>query len=260
MTVHLVGAGPGAADLLTLRAARLLGEADIVVHDRLIGAEILDLIAPWAERIDVGKNPNGRSVRQDEINRILIDAGRRAERVVRLKGGDPFVFGRGGEEVLDLRAAGIDVEVVPGVTSAIAGPAMAGIPVTHRGVSSGFTMLTGMQDPDSETSIDWEAAARLGTTLVILMGARRARDLGERLVEAGLPADTPVAVITEATTPEQRVANLPLGQLGVERVANPSVIVIGAVAGDPVLDPQDPTLLGLLSDRSHPALAGETRS
>ena len=260
MTVHLVGAGPGAADLLTLRAARLLGEADIVVHDRLIGAEILDLIAPWAERIDVGKNPNGKSVRQTEINRVLIDAGRRADCVVRLKGGDPFVFGRGGEEALDLQAAGIEVEIVPGVTSAIAGPAMAGIPVTHRGRASGFTVLTGMQDPASETAIDWEAAARLGTTLVILMGARRARDLAERLLDAGMDDDTPVAIITEATTPTQRVRHLPLAALGVDRVDNPSVIVIGAVAGDPVLDPQDPTLLGLLTDRSHPSLIGDPRA
>ena len=260
MTVHLVGAGPGAADLLTLRAARLLGEADIVVHDRLIGDEILDLIAPWAERIDVGKNPNGKSVRQERINRILIDAGRRAETVVRLKGGDPFVFGRGGEEAIDLRAAGIDVEVVPGVTSAIAGPAMAGIPVTHRGVSSGFTVLTAMQDPTTETSIDWEAAARLGTTLVILMGARRARELAEHLVEVGMDGDTPVAVITEATTAAQRVRHHRLADLGIERVTNPSVIVIGAVAGDPVLDPQDPTLLALLSDQPDPTLVGETRS
>ena len=259
MTVHLVGAGPGAADLLTLRAARLLGEADIVVHDRLIGEEILDLIAPWAERIDVGKNPNGRSIRQERINRILIDAGRRAETVVRLKGGDPFVFGRGGEEALDLRAAGIDVEVVPGITSAIAGPAMAGIPVTHRGVSSAFTVITGYQDPTSATPVDWEAAARLGTTLVILMGARRARDLGELLVEAGMAPETPVAIVTEATTRRQRVASLRLDQLGIEPVANPSVIVVGAVAGDPVLDPQNPTLLGLLSNSDQPALVGEAR-
>ncbi|MEM8706256.1 MAG: uroporphyrinogen-III C-methyltransferase [Actinomycetota bacterium] len=260
MTVHLVGAGPGAADLLTLRAARLLGEADIVVHDRLIGSEILDLIAPWAERIDVGKNPNGKSVRQERINRILIDAGRRAETVVRLKGGDPFVFGRGGEEALDLRAAGIDVEVVPGITSAIAGPAMAGIPVTHRGVSSGFTVITGYQDPSTATPIDWDAAARLGTTLVILMGARRSRDLAEHLVAAGMPGDTPVAIITEATTERQRIASLPLSELGVEPVANPSVIVVGAVAGDPVLDPQDPTLLGLLSNTTDTSLAAEAHA
>ena len=260
MTVHLVGAGPGAADLLTLRAARLLGEADIVVHDRLIGAEILDLIAPWAERIDVGKNPNGKSVRQERINRILIEAGRRAETVVRLKGGDPFVFGRGGEEAIDLRAAGIDVEVVPGITSAIAGPAMAGIPVTHRGVSSGFTVITGYQDPASATPIDWDAAARLGTTLVILMGARRARDLAENLLDAGMGDDTPVAIITEATTPSQRVTSLRLADLGVDRVDNPSVIVVGAVAGDPVLDPQDPTLFGLLTNQTQPSLVGEARA
>ncbi|MEM9464913.1 MAG: uroporphyrinogen-III C-methyltransferase [Actinomycetota bacterium] len=260
MTVHLVGAGPGAADLLTLRAARLLGEADIVVHDRLIGAEILDLISPWAERIDVGKNPDGKAVRQERINRILIDAGRRADTVVRLKGGDPFVFGRGGEEALDLRAAGIAVEVVPGVTSAIAGPAMAGIPVTRRGVSSAFTVITGHQDPTRGAPIDWEAAARLGTTLVILMGARRARDLAEQLLDAGMAPDTAVAIVTEATTPSQTVAHLPLADLGLEPVPNPSVIVVGAVAGDPVLEPQDPTLLGLLGTRSRPVLAVEAHA
>jgi len=248
MTVHLVGAGPGAPDLLTLRAARLLGEADVVVHDRLVGAEILELIAPWAERIPVGKDPDRRSARQDEINRILIDAGRRHRTVVRLKGGDPFVFGRGGEEALELRAAGVDVEVVPGITSAVAGPAMAGIPVTHRGLASGFTVITGHQEVGTANPVDWDAAARLGTTLVILMGARRAAEIGEALLGGGLAADTPVAVITDATTPGQRVRSLTLARLGVDRVANPSVIVVGAVAGTPVLDPQDPTLLALLTD------------
>lgn len=257
MTVHLVGAGPGAADLLTLRAARLLGEADIVVHDRLVGAEILDLIAPWAERIAVGKDPDGLSPRQDEINRILIDAGRRADTVVRLKGGDPFVFGRGGEEALDLRAAGIDVNVVPGITSAIAGPAMAGIPVTHRGTSSGFTVITGHQESASNRPIDWEAAARLGTTLVVLMGARRAPIIRDELIAGGLPPETPVGIVTEATTPNQHVRTLTLAELGVEPVKNPSVIVIGAIAGAPVLDHQDPTLLSLIAPH-HPSLTPST--
>lgn len=259
MTVYLVGAGPGAADLLTLRAARLLGDADIVVYDRLVSAEILDLIAPWAERIPAGKTPYGKSVRQDEINRILINAGRRADKVVRLKGGDPFVFGRGGEEALDLQGAGINVEVVPGISSAIAGPAMAGIPVTHRGLSSGFTVITGQQDAGTARPVDWEAAARLGTTLVILMGARRAAAIRDALIEGGLAPATPVGIITEATTPAQRIRTLTLGELGAVPVRNPSVIVVGAVAGSPVLDPQDPTLPSLISPH-HSSIQTEVSS
>ena len=250
MTVYLVGAGPGGADLLTLRAARLLSEADVVVHDRLVGPEVLDLVAPWAELIDVGKDPAGRATPQDEINRLLIAKAHHHRCVVRLKGGDPFVFGRGGEEALALEAAGIDVQVVPGISSALAGPAFAGIPVTHRGVSSGFTVLTAHQRDGASDPIDWEAAARLGTTLVVLMGASRARAIGERLMAAGMSPSTPVAVVTNATTASQSVTSLILDDLGREPVANPSVIIVGPVAGRPVMAPQDPSLYELVPTRS----------
>lgn len=230
MTVHLVGAGPGEVDLLTLRAARLLGRADVVVYDRLVGEEIFDMIAPWAELIDVGKDPYGKSVPQDEINRILIEKGQQHQCVVRLKGGDPYVFGRGGEEAIALQGAGITCQVVPGITSALAGPAAAGIPVTHRGTSSGFTVITGFQNPKNTQRLDWDAVARLGTTLVILMGASRAAVIRQRLLDGGAPADTPVAIITRATTPSQKSARLTLAQLGSTPVENPSIIVVGPAA------------------------------
>ena len=230
MTVHLVGAGPGDPELLTLRAARLLAQADAVVYDRLVGAEILDMIAPWADRIDVGKDPYGASVPQSEINRILVEQGGRYESVVRLKGGDPYVFGRGGEEAIALAAAGIAVDVVPGITSAIAGPAAAGIPVTHRGTSSGFTVITGFQSPNNSQRLDWNAVAALGTTLVILMGASRASAIREALLDGGAPPTTPVAIVYRATTSDQDVQRLTLAELGESPVANPSIIVVGPAA------------------------------
>lgn len=230
MTVHLVGAGPGDVDLMTLRAVRLLGDADAVVHDRLVTDEVLDLIAPWAQRHDVGKDPNGRTTSQDDINDLLVDLGQRHDLVVRLKGGDPFVFGRGGEEALALRSAGVDVDVVPAISSCVAAPAAAGIPVTHRGATSGFTVVTAHEAPDSPSHVDWNALARVGTTIVVLMGARRARSVSARLRGGGMAPDTPVAVVTSATTSAQRIERLRLVDLGRDRVANPSVIVIGAVA------------------------------
>ncbi len=243
MTVHLVGAGPGSADLLTLRAARLLSKADVVLYDRLVGSEILDMIAPWAELIDVGKNPDGARVGQDEINRLLIDRGCRFQTVVRLKGGDPFVFGRGGEEAAALIQAGVPVDVVPGITSAIAGPSAVGVPVTHRGVSSGFTVVTANEDPAKSTSLNWEALATLGTTLVVLMGARRAAKIRTRLIDGGMAPSTPVTIVIEATTERQRQIHLDLADLGTVAVPNPAVIVIGDVADPALLHqlPQDQT-------------------
>ena len=172
---------------------------------------------------------------RDSINAILIDRGTQHDCVVRLKGGDPFVFGRGGEEALALGEAGIAVEVVPGISSAVAAPALAGIPVTHRKVSSAFTVVTAHEDPTKPSSLDWHALARLGTTLVVLMGARRARRISETLRLAGMAADTPVAIVTSAATPDQQVQRLLLAQLGVEPIANPSVIIIGAVAATSVV-------------------------
>jgi uroporphyrin-III C-methyltransferase len=230
VTVHLVGAGPGDPGLLTLRAAELLRRCDALVHDRLIGEAILDLTPPWAQRYDVGKRP-GDSESQVRINALLVDLGRRFECVVRLKGGDPHVFGRAAEELMALRAAGIEAAVVPGVSSALAAPASIGIPLTTRLGASGFTVVTAHQDPATDRSLDWDALARLGTTLVILMGAARAGSFRDRLIGAGMAADTPVAVVTDATLPTEREHRLTLGELGAEPVANPSVIVIGAVAG-----------------------------
>lgn len=230
MTVFLVGAGPGDPDLLTMRAVSLLARADVVVHDRLVDGRVLASAAPWAELVDVGKVPGSTQNSQDEINAVLVDRGRRFETVVRLKGGDPFIFGRGGEEAEVLIAHGIAVEVVPGVSSSVAAPAAAGIPVTMRGIASGVTVVTAHQDPAKECGLDWDSLARTGTTLVILMGAARARSIAERLQRGGMAADTPVAVITSATCPDQQVERLTLAALGVRPVHNPSTIVVGAVA------------------------------
>ena len=229
MTVYLVGAGPGDPDLLTVKAARLLGRADAVVHDRLVSPEVLALAPPWAEIVDVGKRPGG-SVQQSEINGVLVELGNRFDCVVRLKGGDPHVFGRAAEEQIALGNAGIASEVIPGVSSAIAAPAAVGIPLTTRLAASGFTVVTAHQDPATDRSLDWEALARLGTTLVILMGAARAAAFRDRLLAGGMDPLTPVAIITDATLPTMRELRLRLGELGDEPVANPSVIVIGAVA------------------------------
>ncbi len=235
MTVHLVGAGPGDPGLLTLRAAELLRQADVVVHDRLIEQSVLDLIPIWAERISVGKTPGRPSISQEQINALLIDRAGRYGCVVRLKGGDPFVFGRGGEEAVALRQAGVDVEVVPGITSAVSAPAAAGVAVTMRGVSSGFTVVTAHQDPHTDRKLDWDALARGGTTLVILMGVGRRAQIAERLQAAGMPADTPVAVIRAASTPRQQIQRCDLAGLPEIRTAPPATIVIGAVAASDVL-------------------------
>lgn len=230
MTVYLVGAGPGDPGLLTLRGAELLRRCDVMVHDRLVSPEIVSMAPPWAEQIDVGKRPGLHAFTQRDINAVLVDRGERFDCVVRLKGGDPHVFGRGAEEIHALHAAGIATEVVPGVSSAIAGPAAAGIPLTSRTASSGFTVVTAHQDPHTDRVLDWDALARLGTTLVVLMGAARARAIADRLLAGGLAADTPVAVITDATHPTQRELRTTLRLLGDEPVPSPSIIVIGAVA------------------------------
>ena len=229
MTVYLVGAGPGDPGLLTLRAAELLGRADVVVHDRLVSPEILAMARPGAEFVDVGKRP-GHSATQTDINDVLVDRGERYECVVRLKGGDPHVFGRAAEELIALHAAGIATAVVPGVSSSIAAPAAAGIPLTTRLAASGFTVITAHQDPTHDRALEWNALARLGTTLVILMGAARAAKFRDRLLSGGMDPLTPVAIITDATLPTQTEQRLRLQELGNEPVANPSVIVIGTVA------------------------------
>ncbi len=229
MTVHLVGVGPGDAELMTLKAARLLGEADAVVYDRLIGDDVLGFVSPTAERYDVGKTPGRPGPSQDEINALLIELGSRLDCVVRVKGGDPSIFGRGAEEADACHAAGIDTTTVPGISSSVAGPMAAGVSVTRRGVSSGFCVVTAHQDPDS-VPVDWSSLATCGLTLVVLMGARRAGDIRDRLITGGLDPSTPVAVVTNASRPDQHQERLTLVELGERPVASPSVLVIGEVA------------------------------
>ena len=231
MTVYLVGAGPGDPGLLTVRGAELLARADVVVYDRLSVMSLLDLAPPDAERISVGKTPRGPSTPQEAINALLVEKGTAGLEVVRLKGGDPFVFARGGEEAAALEAAGVPFEVVPGITSAIAVPAYAGVPVTHRGLSTSFTVVTGHEDPWAATETDWQAVARVGGTIVVLMGVATRAAIAERLQAGGLAADTPVAAVTWGTRPEQRSLRTTLGALGDAPVEHPAVLVIGAVAG-----------------------------
>ncbi|MEM1335508.1 MAG: uroporphyrinogen-III C-methyltransferase [Actinomycetota bacterium] len=231
MTVYLVGAGPGDPELLTLKGARVLASADVVVHDRLVSAELLDLAPPGCERISAAKAPRRPTMTQDEINALLVERGLRGQSVVRLKGGDPCVFARGGEEAAALMAAGVPFEIVPGISSAIAAPAYAGIPVTLRHEALSVTIVTGHEDPASGRTVDWESIARTGGTIVVLMGAGRAAKIAARLVAAGLAATTPAAWVNWGTTREQAVWRGPLVELGLEPVPTPSVLVVGAVAG-----------------------------
>ncbi|MBX3285323.1 MAG: uroporphyrinogen-III C-methyltransferase [Actinobacteria bacterium] len=233
MTVYLVGAGPGDPGLLTRRGAELLGRADVVVHDRLSAPELLDLAPPEAERIDVGKAPNHHRMTQAEINELLVQQGRAGRTVVRLKGGDPFVFARGSEEAHALAAAAVPYEVVPGITSALAAPASAGIPVTQRFSSTSFTVVTGHEDPASgEGSVDWEAVARVGGTLVILMGVGRWPAIARRLLAGGLAPETPTAAVRWGTRPDQQTTRATLATLGDHELEAPSVIVVGDVAAE----------------------------
>ena len=228
MSVHLVGAGPGDPELLTVKAARLLARCDVVVHDRLADASILALVPERAERIDAGKQP-GRPLAQELINALLIELGRQGLDVVRLKGGDPFVFGRGGEEAIALAAAGVPFDVVPGITSAIAAPAYAGIPLTHRGIAAAFTVVTGHRGTE-QPAIDWEALAHVGGTIVVLMGVADRAIIAERLIGAGLAPNTPVAAVRWGTRADQEVTRTTLTELGSALIEAPATIVIGAVA------------------------------
>ena len=229
MTVYLVGGGPGDPGLITVRGAEVLARADVVVYDRLSVASLLDLAPPGAERISVGKAPGRASLPQAEINALLVERGKAGEEVVRLKGGDPFLFARGGEEVTALRVAGVPFEIVPGVTSAVAVPAYAGVPVTHRGLASSFTVVTG-QEGEAGIPVDWEAVARVGGTVAVLMGVAKREEIARRLMAGGLPAETPVAAVTWGTRPEQRTCRTTLGRLAGEPIESPAVLVIGAVA------------------------------
>lgn len=232
MTVYLVGAGPGDPGLITVRGRELLERADVVVFDRLAHPSLLDLAPATAERIDVGKAPGRVAMDQDGINATLVEHGLTGATVVRLKGGDPFVFGRGGEEAEVLIEAGIPFEVVPGITSAIAAPAYAGIPVTHRGLSTHVTIVTGHEDPaKGTTDTDWPALARAGGTLVILMGAGRLDTIVDLLIEHGRSPDTPVAAVRWGTRAEQSTTRATLSTITALGVASPSAIVVGPVAG-----------------------------
>lgn len=244
--VLLVGAGPGAADLLTLRAARAIGEADVLLADALVTDEVLALAKPTARVLRVGKRGGMKSTAQDFIHRVMARYARRGLTVARVKGGDPFLFGRGGEEAEYLEALGIEVEVVPGLTSGIAVPATVGIPVTHRAHTHGVTLITGTAG-DGRDEPDWAALARTGTTLVIYMGLARVLNIVARLIAGGMPPDTPAAAIASGTLPGQRHVKATLATLpslvAAEGLSSPAIIVVGEVAAlarVPALDAAEP--------------------
>ncbi len=237
-TVMIVGGGPGDPGLITARGRAVLRRAEVVVADRLAPLALLAELAPAAELIDAAKVPGGRSMPQEEINAQLVAHARAGRRVVRLKGGDPFVFGRGMEEVEACAAAGVAVEVVPGVTSAISVPALAGIPVTHRGLTQSFTVVSGHVPPGSpESTVDWAALARSGGTLVLLMAVRTLPAIVAALLQAGLDPDTPAATVENGASAQQRVVWSTLAALPADAadVRPPAVTVIGAVAARPPL-------------------------
>ncbi len=235
-TVYLVGAGPGDPGLLTVRAAELIARADVIMHDRLIPAEALAGARPDAELLYVGKQGGGEQVPQEQTQRLLLEHARAGRTVVRLKGGDPFVFGRGGEEALACLEAGVPFEVVPGVTAGVAAPAYAGIPVTHRELASGVAFVTGHEDPHKpESALDWQALAAFPGTLVFYMGVRALPRIAEQLVAGGRPADEPVAVVERGTLPGQRTLLATLADVAeraaAERIRAPAITLVGPVAG-----------------------------
>lgn len=234
--VALVGGGPGDAELITVRGRRLLAHADVVVADRLAPQELLAELPPDVEVIDASKIPYGRAMAQDAINDVLIDRARAGKFVVRLKGGDPFVFARGYEEVSACAEAGIPVAVVPGVTSAIAVPALAGVPVTHRSVNHEFVVVSGHLAPDHpESLVNWDALAAMTGTIVLLMAVERIEMFAAALLKGGRPADTPVLVVQHGTTSSQRTLRATLSdapeRIRSDGIRPPAIIVIGAVAG-----------------------------
>ena len=234
-TVYLVGAGPGDPELLTLRAARLLAQADVVVYDHLVGPDVLGLVGAQAQRIYVGKERNCHTLAQGDINALLARLAREHDCVVRLKGGDPFVFARGYEEVLACVEAGIPVTVVPGVTSAIGVPALAGVPVTHRAINHEFVVVSGHLPPGHpESLVNWNALAAMTGTIVLLMAVERIELFAEILLKGGRPADTPVLVVQHGTTAAQHTLRATLAdapqKVRAEGIRPPAIIVIGPVA------------------------------
>jgi uroporphyrin-III C-methyltransferase/precorrin-2 dehydrogenase/sirohydrochlorin ferrochelatase len=234
-SVTLIGAGPGDPELITVKGRRLLATATIVVVDHLAPALLLDELGPDVEVVDASKLPYGPQRAQTEINRILVDRARAGHTVARLKGGDPYVFGRGGEEVLACVAAGVPVTVVPGVTSAFAAPAAAGIPVTHRGVTHEVVVVAGHLPPgDPQSLVDWPALARLRGTVCVLMGLKNLGAIAAALIEGGRDVATPAAVVQDGTTEHQRTVHAPLAKIAAAADAaglrSPAIVVIGAVA------------------------------
>jgi uroporphyrin-III C-methyltransferase len=231
--VSLVGAGPGDPELLTLKALRLLKQANVVVYDRLVSAEIMKLVPTGVSCISVGKSAGQHCVPQDEINKLLVSLAKSGRRVVRLKGGDPYLFGRGGEEALVLKQHDIDFEVVPGVTAAAGCSAYAGIPLTHRGMNHGVRFLTGHLHNDKEQGIDWSKVADPRCTLVIYMGLGSLQHISDELVNAGLPAATPTAAIHNGTTSSQQkvISTLSAIPAAVEqaKLESPVMIIVGEV-------------------------------
>jgi uroporphyrin-III C-methyltransferase len=230
--VWLVGAGPGDPDLLTVKALRLIQAAEVVVHDRLTPRPILDLVGPGARLIDVGKRKSRHTLPQEGINDLLVGLAREGLRVVRLKGGDPFMFGRGGEELEALRAAGIEAHVVPGVTAAAAAAADAGVPLTHRGLAQAVTFVTGHAASGGEPDLDWAALARTNHTVAVYMGLSTAPRIAERLIAAGRAPSTPVCVVENASLPGERRIVARLSDLGaaVEGLEGPALLIVGEVA------------------------------
>ena len=228
---YLVGAGPGDPGLITARALELIANADVILHDRLVGPGVIELARGDAELVYVGKRPGEEAVAQQRIEALMIDRARAGRSVVRLKGGDPFVFGRGGEEAEALAAAGVEFEVVPGVTAGVAAPAYAGIPVTHRDDASAVAFVTGHEDPEKpETALDWEALARFPGTLVLYMGVRNLPEIADRLTAAGRDPAEPAAAVERGTRSGQRTVTATLAELAAA-VADARV----AGAGDPRL-------------------------
>ncbi|ABM80686.1 uroporphyrinogen-III C-methyltransferase [Hyperthermus butylicus] len=231
--VYIVGAGPGDPELITVKGLKLIREADVIVYDRLIPRELLEEAKPGAKLIYAGKRPGMHAMTQEEINKLLYELACQGLTVVRLHGGDPYVFGRGEEECMYLRERGVDCAVVPGITSAIAGPAYAGIPVTSRYVASSFAVVTGREAEGKKQRIDYAAIASAVDTLVILMGVGRLEVITSQLLEAGIDPETPVAIVENATTPGQRVVIGTLKNIAVKAreagIAPPAVIVIGRV-------------------------------
>jgi uroporphyrinogen III methyltransferase/synthase len=230
--VFLVGAGPGDPALLTLRAAELIASADFIAIDALVSREIASRVSPAAEVVYVGKRAAAHTLPQDQINQLLIDEAKKGKKVVRLKGGDPFVFGRGGEEAEELVAASVAFEIVPGISSSIAGPAYAGIPVTHRSFATSLTLVTG-HESDSSTGIKWDALSQLDGTIVFMMGFGNLGTIVSKLIEHGVTPDRPIAVISKATTPEQRTVAGTLStieaKIAAANLPTPALIVVGDV-------------------------------